>query len=211
MSFGRKRNIELDRAIADAALGRTAGARQLLQSLLAQDGLPKDEDGKPLAPDDLADFELAAARIYLAIGDARAALDQATKAESYFESKHLLDSELRSSLVAAQAAGKLNETATYKQFSEKSIDIQTELSHTWPFPRFNSYISRPDLNSQLEANRSLRQEAEMKLSHVFAGVGIGVFVSIAVGALLFIFLPPKQTSTARTICRCSRAGGLWMP
>ena len=149
MSFGRKRNIKLDQAIAEAATGRTAKARQGLQSLLAPDGLPRDEDGKPLAPDDLAAFELAAARIDLADGDAKAALGQATRAESYFESKHLLDSELRSSLVAAQAASKLNETATYKQFSEKSVDIHSELSHTWPSPEFNSYVSRPDLKSQL--------------------------------------------------------------
>jgi len=149
MPFERKRNLQLDQAIAEAATGRTAKARQELQSVLAQDGLPMDEDGKPLAPDDLAAFELAAARIYLAVGDAKAALDQATKAESYFESKHLLDSELRSSLIAAQAARRLSETATYKQFSEKSVDIQTELSHTWPSPDFNSYASRPDLKSQL--------------------------------------------------------------
>ncbi|HUB53225.1 MAG TPA: protein kinase [Terracidiphilus sp.] len=150
MSFERKRNLQLDRAIAEAALGRTSEARRDLGSLLAQDGQPRDENGKPLAADDSAAFELAAARIYLATGDGKNALDQATKAEVYFESKHLMDSELRSSLTAAQAAKKLHDAASYKAFGEKSIDIQKELSHTWPFPEFNSYISRPDLKSQLK-------------------------------------------------------------
>jgi tetratricopeptide (TPR) repeat protein len=150
MPATRLRDLHLDIAIAEVALGKAETARHHLENLLAPDGQPATENGQSLAADDLAAFELAAARIYLTVGDAKTAFDEATKAESYFESQHLLDSELRSSLLLTQAAKSLHDAASYKSFSKKVVDIQTELSNTWPSPDFHSYISRPDLKFQLK-------------------------------------------------------------
>jgi Tfp pilus assembly protein PilF len=153
MPFGTRRDLTLDRAFAEAALGKATQARHDLATLLGPDGQPKTENGKPMDPGDLAAFELAAARVHFATGDTKIAFDEAVKAESYFATKHLDDRDLRSSLLAALVAKSLQDTASYKSFSKKVVDIETELRDTWKSPDFDpyhSYISRPDLEIQLK-------------------------------------------------------------
>ncbi len=151
MPATRMRDLHLDLAIAEAALGKTQAARTGLGSLLAPGGQPAALNGQPLDAGGLAGFELAAARIDLTLGDAKAAFDQAAKAESYFQSQRLLDSEFRSSLLAALAAQNLRDARNREIFTKKSLDIETQLGNTWSNSDSHSYLSRPDIVAQLRS------------------------------------------------------------
>jgi Tfp pilus assembly protein PilF len=148
LEFDSKQELTLDRAIALAGLGKMTEARQDIKSLLDTSGQPADEKGQPLGADDLAAFNLPAADVYLAIGDAKAALDSAKNAEGYSESKHLLDSAFRSAMLAAQAAKNIHDLNDEQAFKNKVVQLQSQLRSAWPSPEFHSYTFRPDIQSR---------------------------------------------------------------
>ena len=148
MEFDSRQELTLDHAIALAGLRKMAEARRNIKSLLDANGQPADEKGQPLGADDLAAFNLPAAEVYLAIGDAKAALDDAKNAESYFESKHLLDSAFRSAMLAAQAAKNIHDLNDEQALSNKVVQLQSQLRSAWPSPEFHSYTFRPDIQSR---------------------------------------------------------------
>jgi hypothetical protein len=140
MEWHRVQDLRLDQAMAEASSGKRKAALQDIESILARSGDPSD-------PGDSASLKLAAGSVYLAAGDAQAALGKAADAELYFESRGLLDSELRSALLARKAAKILRDSTSERVFTAKSVDIMGALSHTWPPPVFHSYISRPDIRT----------------------------------------------------------------
>jgi len=133
-------NLAMDRALAQALGGHASAALASLRTV----PLPKGIDDSPASA---ADHGLRTATILLAAGDAQTAFDKASKAEAYYSSASLRDSDLLSSLVAAQAARMRHDSSEEKIFTRKSIDILSALRNTWSLPIFASYTSRPDIQS----------------------------------------------------------------
>ena len=133
-----KYDLETDRALAQAMTGDKKSALAYLGSTPASNDLPLDSSH-------IASRELDSAAIALAAGDPQAAFDSALKAESYYSSQSMPDSDLRSALVAARAARILHNEAAAKEFTQKSVDILGRLRQTWSPHLFRSYTFRPDI------------------------------------------------------------------
>lgn len=133
-------DLTVDRAIAQAFCGNVKSAVTALRGIAEARGTLGD-------PAAAATQNLNTGAVCLAAGDAECAFDAASKAESYFSSTGLKDSGLRSALIAARAARLRHDAVNERLFTQKSIDILTDLRHTWSPPIFHSYISRPDFQS----------------------------------------------------------------
>jgi len=133
-------DLAVDRALAEAQGGHAKAALAYLRTI----PLPP---GSSSSPAFAAAQELTTATICLTAGDAQSAFDEATHAESYFSSAALKDSDLRSNLIAARAAQIRHDAASERLFMQKSIDILTDMRHTWTPQLFLSYTSRPDIQS----------------------------------------------------------------
>lgn len=130
--------LESDRALAQARGGHGKSALDYLRNISVLES-PSGDRGFAAMRD------LRAATVYLAAGDTKSALDAAARAEVYFSSTAMRDSGLRSALVAAQAARILRDAANEKLFTQKSVDILSDLRNTWSPQLFLPYITRPDL------------------------------------------------------------------
>ncbi|MGC2638208.1 MAG: protein kinase [Acidobacteriaceae bacterium] len=137
LAVDRAADFELDRILAQAHGSRRSAAVAAFRRMMEKGSSSSDPAG-------VASDQLTAATFYLAAGQPREAFDPASKAQAYFESKGLRDSELTSALVAMSAAKKLGDKPKYQMYSGKVVDIQSVLEHTWVLPVYHSYISRPD-------------------------------------------------------------------
>lgn len=133
-------DLAVDRAIAQAFGGHARSAVTTLPGIAAAEGTPGD-------PASVATHNLNTGTVCLAAGDAECAFYAAATAESYFSSAGLKDSDFRSALIAARAARLRHDAVNEKLFTQKSIDILTELRNTWSPQLFQSYNSRPDIQS----------------------------------------------------------------
>jgi tetratricopeptide (TPR) repeat protein len=133
-------DLAVDRAVAEALGGHAKSGVTILRGIAEARATPDD-------PVSAATQNLNTGTVCLAAGDAECAFDAASKAESYFSSVGLKDSDLRSALIAARAARLRHDAVNERLFTQKSIDILTDLRHTWSPPIFHSYISRPDFQS----------------------------------------------------------------
>jgi predicted negative regulator of RcsB-dependent stress response len=133
-----KQKLELDRAISEAHLGKPKLALAHLQSVTAGAGHSGD-------PTDDADLELRVAGVYLAVGDLQAAREAASKAESYFNTQDLMDSDLRSTLLEASVSSQASDPDSYHALSTKAVDILSKLQQTWDPQVYATYVSRPDI------------------------------------------------------------------
>ena len=118
-----KQVIILNEAIAESHLGMK---QQTLKDL---DAIESYQQEKGSAEDWTTDLAIAEAA--LAVGLARQAYEEATRAATHFASTGQQDSELRSVCLAAQAARALKDPEGYKTLSAKSVDILSNIQHTW--------------------------------------------------------------------------------
>ncbi len=133
-------DLAADRALAQALEGRKKPALAYLHGVASTSSQPLDSTATALSV-------LRSASISLAAGDAQAAFDAAANTEPYFSSAAMKDSDLRSALIAAQAARIRHDAANEKLFAHRALDILTGLRNTWPPQLFTSYTSRPDIQS----------------------------------------------------------------
>jgi tetratricopeptide (TPR) repeat protein len=130
--------LDTDRMLALAHLGSKA-------KLLPDDPAHSAGISKPETPMDHAKQNLAYAEISLWTGHMDDAYTQAIEAADYFASTHQADSELRSFALAAQSAKKLGRLPEYKSYSDKVLDIESQIQQTWGSKAADLYFSRPDL------------------------------------------------------------------
>ncbi|HEY6448178.1 MAG TPA: protein kinase [Acidobacteriaceae bacterium] len=140
MPAGNAADFELDGVLAQAHGPRRAAAVAAFRRLLKR-------GSSSSSPADVASDQLTAATFYLAAGMPREAFEAAVKAEAYFESEGLRDSQLTSALIAMSAAKKLEDIPNHQKYSAKVVDIQSVLQQTWVLPIYQSYMSRPDIHS----------------------------------------------------------------
>jgi hypothetical protein len=133
----RKLELNEDVVIADAHLGRKAQAIE---------GLSKIASGSNSSTEDTAQERLIAAEVYLALGLQQSAYDNAVPAQIFFAASGQHDSELRSTLLAAVASKNLNNAEEFSRYSAKTVDIISQLQHTYDPQAFQIYLSRPDLH-----------------------------------------------------------------
>lgn len=134
-----QQQIALYRTVAEAHLGMK---QQTLKDLTAVESYQQKESS---AEDWTADMAIAEAG--LAVGLARQAYEEATRAATHFASTGQQDSELRSVCLAAQAAKTLKDPEAYKMLSAKSVDILSRIQHTWTVQMSRTYVSRPDIQT----------------------------------------------------------------
>jgi hypothetical protein len=138
MEADDKQQFELDAALAESPLQMKKAALEHMEDV------PKGQSK------DTADswrMRLSVSEVYLSLGMTQQALDGATKAAAHFAATNQLDSELQSLCIAASAAKILNNTAAYEQFSQKTVDILSQLQQTWEPQALRSYLSRADLQA----------------------------------------------------------------
>ena len=95
---------------------------------------------------------LASARVNLALGRAAEAEAQARSAAQWFRERHLVDSELQSSAIEAQAARREGHMSTAADLEARCVDILREIRDTWPPDDAKMYVSRPDIKALLRKN-----------------------------------------------------------
>lgn len=142
MDASVRQEYATDRVIAESHLG-------MKQKALAD--MTELEGQKATDAPEKAAFNLVAAEVLLAVGEARQAHDAAIQAATYFETTAQLDSELRSLCIAAQAARKLSTPTEYQALSDRAVDIASTIQHTWSPSVSQSYFSRPDLQALMRA------------------------------------------------------------
>jgi tetratricopeptide (TPR) repeat protein len=146
----RKRDLELDEAVAEAHLGMKKQAQAGLSAIAA----PDQPGGNPT---DAARQKLAAAEVYLWMGMNQQAREAALATQDTFASNGQRDSELRSAFLAAAAAKSLKDDDNYRSLSKKVLDILQQLQQDWGLQSYRKYISRPDMHlltqgAQIKAN-----------------------------------------------------------
>jgi tetratricopeptide (TPR) repeat protein len=143
MPQNRKLDLEQDEAVVEAHLGMK---KQALTDLSAY-GVGEAPADNPI---DAAHHKLAAAEIYLWVGMNKGAYDSGQAAKEIFASNRQLDSQLRSTYLAAAAAKSLNDDENYRLLSKEISDICQELEQEWGQDFFHDYISRPDLRALIQ-------------------------------------------------------------
>lgn len=136
-------NLAMDGATAEALNHHPREALSSLHSIATPQGVSVDP--------------AAMATVYLAAGDAQLAFDNASRAESWYSASHLMDSALRSALIAARAARLLHDPADEASFTRKSLDILNDLRNNWPPQLYLSYTSGLDLRSLGEGTLHLHR------------------------------------------------------
>lgn len=144
MMADHKQRLELQRAVAEAHLHRTAQAVADLQQARAMGADEKDSDQS-------SQLSLQTAEVELWTGNPQQAREDIIKAEQYFASKAQLDSDLRANLLAVSASKTLNDPVACNKFSIKAIDILSSLEHTWEPQAVQTYLSRPDLRTLMRS------------------------------------------------------------
>jgi hypothetical protein len=138
MPKSRTDRMQFEHALALAELGRKGEAAKQLQAALAGKPTPSD-------PADKSDYGLIQARIDYLLGDFQTSLQLAETAEKESGAENRLDTELRSSALAALAAEKLHDSDKTKTYKQKVVDSKAMLRDTWSDPDLQSYLSRHDL------------------------------------------------------------------
>jgi serine/threonine protein kinase/Tfp pilus assembly protein PilF len=88
---------------------------------------------------------LALAESLLESGDARAALEQATKVQQRLAQAGQQESEWRARLIAARASRRLSDAAAAEQELAHAKEILSQLLQKWGAEVFNRYLTRPDV------------------------------------------------------------------
>lgn len=135
-------------ALSQARSGRGAAALALCQQARDTAGAP----GDPLV---LAQTQLCIAEAALATGDAKAAYESATQAQTFFSSSGMTESVWRTSVIAALASQKNLDRDNSQRYLKNANDTFASLEQKWGAETFKSYQARPDVQfyrKQLEQN-----------------------------------------------------------
>jgi tetratricopeptide (TPR) repeat protein len=90
---------------------------------------------------------LAQAEVALHNGDAQTALKLAIQAQDRFVQSSQLESQWRASLIAAEAAGRLGDTARREEYLAQAKSKLLGLQQAWGDEVFKAYLSRPDIQT----------------------------------------------------------------
>ena len=131
-------------ATAEARSGNAQAAAAFLQQL------------KPGTPADQAAFQMTAAEVALASGDAERALSSATAALKFYSERRCPESMVRAAWIAERAAKQLGRTEEAKKIGKIGLDTLRQVENTWSPSQYGSFVARPDIQAmsrQLELSQ----------------------------------------------------------
>ena len=144
---GYRKDLEWNLHLARIHLQGGKTAVHDLESFAAPDEKPNESWARKLQ---IAEAELMA-------GVADEAQTHSEAAAGFFSVNAEYASQFRSILIAVSAAQKRGDEATYKDLSNKAIDISSKLNKNWGPDAFRIYLSRPDVQATLaQTNLQLR-------------------------------------------------------